>query len=1127
MKIMDSINFEMLRTSWPELATLGGFAEQYAHSDASSAMIKLRTYCEHLVAGIYQVHNITFPYSYSLFDLLADETFKTVVPNVVLDKMHLIRLHGNKAAHGQTTQSETALTCLLEAWDLGRWYFISYGGGHLDECPAYQEPPVEDTKAKIKKDKKAALEKLATQEAQLQELLQQVDTLRLQAKAAEKTEAELLAFKAAGQAAVDTLKFDEVTTRKRLIDKELVEVGWDVDPKGANTAQVSQEVEIPHQPTSSTIGYADYVLWDDAGKPLAVIEAKKTAVDAEQGRTQAKLYADGLEQQYVQRPVIFFTNGYDIFIWDDAQDYPPRRIFGFYSKDSLEYLVRQRQIKQPLETVKPKKEIIGNRLYQIEAIQRVCERFTKKQRKALIVQATGSGKTRVAIALTDVLIRAHWGLRVLFLCDRLELRKQAKNAFGNPQFMSEPLTLVTAKTAKDRNKRIYLATYPAMMKIFQTFDPGFFDLIIADESHRSIYNRYADLFRWFDCLQVGLTATPVEKIHRNTYKLFDCQNQNPTAYYSLDQAVKEGYLIPYEVFTHTTQFLRSGIKFDQLSQEQKEELEDAGENPALFNYEADELDKKIFNRDTNREIIRNLMENGIRDAAGQVPGKTIIFARNHNHALLLASVFDELYPQYGGKFCQVIDNYDTRAEQLIDDFKDPTNPLTIAISVDMLDTGIDVPEVVNLVFAKPVFSWVKFHQMIGRGTRLCEDLFGPGKDKTKFRIFDHWGNFERFDVPHPEADTAPSKSLMQQVFEARLILAETALSNAEIEILQQTVKLIRGDIKTLDEKTIAVREKWKEISSVLATNVLDQFAPTTVASLRTEIAPLMQWLPILDHADAHTFDLLLTNAQIECLRQSGRLANFKDMIQERVNQLLMHLNPVQSKAAFIKKVKSSAYWDQVTVADLEEMRTELRGIMHHRQKDCQPKAQPKIIDVADGDVVLTQRASNIKAIDMQLYRQLVEETLEKLFDTNPVLQKIRRCESVTLRDLDTLKALVLTQNPDVNLELLKEFYPDSAPPLDYIIRTIVGMDPEAVEARFAAFARKFSESAKQTQFLRLLKNHIRKYGTITIDRLYEEPFTTIDSNGLDGVFHDDGQIDELMNILRTFEPIESERGAQA
>jgi len=1119
---MDSKNFEILRERWPELADLGGFAEQYAHVDPSGALVKLRTFAEYLVEGIYQAHNLSFPYQRNLFELLAEDSFKGTVPKAVLDKLHQIRLDGNRAAHGQGIQSEIALSSLREAWDLGRWYFVTYGGGSLEECPDYQEPPIEDTKAKLKREKNAAQKKLVAQEARLQELLEQVTELRAQAKAAAKTEAELAALRSAGQTNADALKFDEATTRKRLIDKQLVAAGWDVDPKGGNTSEVTREEEVLHQPTETGVGYADYVLWDDNGKPLAVIEAKKTAISPEKGRTQARLYADGLERQHGQRPVIFYTNGFDIYIWDDAQDYPPRRLFGFYSKDSMQYLVRQRQTKRCLSEVKPKEEIVGKRMYQIEAIQKVCERFTAKHRKALIVQATGTGKTRVAVALTDVLGRANWGIRILFLCDRLELRKQAKNVFTD--FMSEPLTYVTAKTAQDRNKRIYLATYPAMMKIFQTFDTGFFDLIIADESHRSIYNRYRDLFKWFDALQVGLTATPVDKINRNTFKLFDCEDKNPTAYYPLEQAVEEGYLVPYEVYTHTTQFLRAGIKFEQLSEQQKEELEDAGENPELFDYDPKDIDKKIFSRDTNRAIIRNLMENGIRDGDGRLPGKTILFARNHNHAVLLAQVFDELYPQYGGKFCQVIDNYDPRAEQLIDDFKDRANPLTIAVSVDMLDTGIDVPEVVNLVFAKPIFSWVKFWQMIGRGTRLCRDLFGPGKDKKNFRIFDHWGNFERFEIPCPEADPAPSKSIMQQVFEARIALAETAQAKAEVDCLRETVDLIRADINSLPDDTIAVREKWKEKTAILATGVLDRFVPATVTSLRNDIAPLMQWVYTRDHSDAYRFDLLVTNAQIDLLRRAGRFVDYKDQIQDKVGALLMHLNPVRAKAETIKRVLSNDFWDQADVKALEEMRQELRGIMHHHEKGGEAQPQPKTVDVSDGEIIMSRRTSNIRTVDMELYRQQVEETLEKLFDTSPVLQKIRRGEPVSQRDLESLVSLVLTQNPDVNLELLREFYPDSAPPLDFIIRTIVGMDPDAVEQRFAGFARKFAQNSRQTHFLRLLKNHIQKYGVISVERLYEEPFTTIASDGLDGVFEDEAQVDELVNIIETFQP---QQGAQA
>ena len=409
-------------------------------------------------------------------------------------------------------------------------------------------------------------EELASKEIEMQALLAELESARLITQVAEKKIEELEAILSSGKAAADALGFDEASTRKHLIDIELVSVGWDVAADGAKTSEVSQEQEVRHQPTKTGTGYADYVLWDDNGLPLAVIEAKKTAKSAELGQEQARLYADGLEKMHGRRPVIFYTNGFDIYIWDDGRGYPPRKIFGFYSKDSLQYLLYKRKHRLALNIIASKPEIV-DRLYQIEAIKRVSEKFSDKRRKALLVQATGTGKTRVAIALTDLLNRASWVKRVLFLCDRKELRKQAKNAYND--FLNEPMTVVSAGTAKDRDKRIYLATYPAMNKIFQTFDVGFFDLVIADESHRSIYNRYRDMFRYFDCLQVGLTATPVDFISRNTFKIFDCPDKTPTAYYALNEAVEEGYLVPYEVYTHTTQFLREGIKYKDLSQRQE------------------------------------------------------------------------------------------------------------------------------------------------------------------------------------------------------------------------------------------------------------------------------------------------------------------------------------------------------------------------------------------------------------------------------------------------------------------------------------------------------------------------------------------------------------------------------
>ncbi|WP_299627614.1 DEAD/DEAH box helicase family protein [uncultured Tateyamaria sp.] len=1121
---MKSLNFELLRQGWPELAGLGAFAESYAHADPASALVKLRLFAENLTKDIYRELRLPKPDLPTFVDLLKNDAFIAITPKVVLDKLHALRMHGNKAAHGEPVRSQHALWLLKEAHDLARWMCVRYGQAKADQLPAFQQPAIPGQVEE--RERRQVLEKLAAQEAQMDALLSELEEERSKATAAQKEASELKQLANSAQAAADELQFSEAETRVRLIDSMLASVGWDVAEGVKNTIQVGKEVEVDGQPTTTGTGYADYVLWDDNGNPLAVIEAKKTSVDAELGRHQAKLYADSLHKRFGHRPVIFYTNGFDIWIWDDAQDFPPRKLYGFYSKDSLQHLANyQRHQKKPLDTVEISEQIV-DRLYQLEAIKRVSERFSQKHRRALVVQATGTGKTRVAIALTDLLIRAGWVKRVLFLCDRKELRKQAKNAFND--FLSEPTRIITSRVKTNANERVFLATYPAMQKVFQSFDPGFFDLIIADESHRSIYNVYGDIFHYFDCHQVGLTATPVDFVTRNTFRLFGCEGQLPTSNYDLEQAVQAGYLTPFEVYEHTTQFLRDGITLDGLSPQQIQELEDQGEDPAQYDFSSEQIDKVIYNKDTNRKILRNLMENGIKDATGQILGKTIVFARNHQHAMLMRQIFDEMYPQYAGKFCQVIDNYDPRAEQLIDDFKGEgtNNDLTIAISVDMLDTGIDIPEIVNLVFARPVKSPVKFWQMIGRGTRLCPDLFGPGQNKSVFRIFDHWGNFARFEMGYRPAEPTQSKPLAQLVFEERLNVADVALQKSEIAAFDTAIGLVGQDINALPEESIAVREKWKEKRALSRPEVLKAFAPATVARLRQEIAPLMQWRNIRGFGDALSLDLLIARMQIAVLRSSGEIADLKIELLDRLSSLQMHLNPVREKAEIIKRVKSDAFWKDVTVADLEDARLQLREIMHHRAKGGSQGVPPKVVDITEdaSQMHLARRSATLKSVDMKAYQQIVEAELKKHFETNPVLKKVRAGEAVSDREIDSLVSLILTQHPDVRREHLEEFFSETAGPLYLAIRMIVGMDSDAVREKFTAFVQKHPKlSAKQTRFLALLQNHIARYGTIEVERLYDDPFTVVDADGPDGVFHDEADIADLINIVRSFGPDVEER----
>jgi type I restriction enzyme R subunit len=520
------------------------------------------------------------------------------------------------------------------------------------------------------------------------------------------------------------------------------------------------------------------------------------------------------------------------------------------------------------------------------------------------------------------------------------------------------------------------------------------------------------------------------------------------------------------------------------------------------------------------------MENGLRDATGQLPGKSIFFARNHQHAVLMRQMFDEMYPQYGGRFCQVIDNYDPRAEQLIDDFKgDGANSdLTIAISVDMLDTGIDIPEILNLVFAKPVRSPVKFWQMIGRGTRLRPDLFGPGEDKKIFRIFDHWGNFERFEMGYRPAEPTQSKPLLQLVFEERVLLAETALRMSEVAIFDEVIELIAKDIEALPEESVSVREKWREKRAVAVPATLKAFAPATVDMLRQVIAPLMQWRNVRGLSDAYALDLLMARTQIAVLRKSADVADLKIALRDRLSALQMHLNPVREMAEVIKRAKSDEFWNGVTVADLESVRKPLREIIHHRDRQGAAPLPAKIIDITEDTAGFktNRRATSLKTVDMKAYKQVVEAELKRHFDTNPALKKICADETVSEADIQALVSLVLLQSPYASRDVLEEFFADTARPLDLAIREIIRLGPDAVAARFAEFARRHPGlTAKQTRFLGLLQNHIARFGSVTLDRLYEQPFTVVDADGLDGVFEKPEQIDDILDIISVFAPPKS------
>lgn len=1115
----------------PELYQLAAFANDYACTDPQSALVKMRCLMEKLVGEIYKKLSLTAYPNSNIMDRIDAEPFKSAVPPQIIDKLHAIRKSGNRAAHEGKVSQQEAVWILQETYFISAYFVVTFAGFKVDDLPAFVAPDCQkalgQSDADFANKNKQLQQKLAEQEARLKQALDELAAAEAAQLKAQQEAAKLR--KAIDDAALAQAKinyqtmsgfdFNEAQTRARIIDMDLRAAGWDVSLDDSSTEQVRKEFEVDGQPTATGKGRVDYVLFDDDEKPLAVIEAKRTRESVEKGRQQAILYADALEKRYGRRPVIFYSNGYDIRLLDDAQGYNARKVYGYYSKDSLQYLIKQRDFKKDLNKTPIDTKVAG-RMYQIESISRVCERFSDKHRKALVVQATGTGKTRVSIALAKRLLDAGWAKRVLFLCDRKELRKQAANAFS--EHTKEPLYVVgKSKKENGDSARVFIATYPGMMRIFQQYDVGFFDLIVADESHRSIYNIYGDIFKYFDALEVGLTATPVEMLSRSTCGLFGCDDRKPTANYPLEQAITDRNLVPYKIVSFTTKFMRDGIKKDELSDEQIAELEEQGIDPNELDFDASQIDEAVKNKDTNRVILRNLMEKGLRDADGQLPGKTIVFARNIKHAELLATLFSEMYPQLGANFCRVIHSKYERAEELIDDFKTTDeNSIRIAVSVDMLDTGIDVPEVVNLVFAKPIRSKVKFWQMIGRGTRLCKDLYGPGQHKSHFLIFDHWDNFAYFDEDPDEEDVKAPKALTQKLFEARLELAETALKKAEMAVFSKVIELIHADICALDMQTIAVRDNWRAVEAVKDLKRLDQYAPETKKLLWNDIAPLMQWRNIMGQADAYRFDHDMATIQTYLLTDTAKIDSCRAVLIAKIERLQMHLNEVRAKAAAIAAIQKEQYWQQLSFEALEESRVALRGIIHLRDKMPVPVLPDLVLDIKEEEAEyrVEERAAKISSVDYEIYRQEVEKTLAPLFDTDLVLKKIRAGESVTEEDLARLNSLVHTQNPNVDLNTLKEFFPDTTVSLDKILRTIVGMDQDAIEQVFTDFIQHTHThmNAKQQRFIGLLKNHLVRYGAITVEALYQQPFTSVHDMGLDGVFSPQ-QADVVAQFIRQFD----------
>lgn len=1117
---MQSFNFEFLRPENHVLANLGGLAEAVLHIDPGSALTRLRSFAEELTKAIYKEESLPRMPQASFFELVKSSVFEACVNKSLIHQIDFLRKQGNDTAHGAEGELRNAQMALGVAHQLAMYMGLKYYGKKKEQIPAFVD--VKDPTAALNQLKKSVSsyeKELQQQQEELERLIEQLERERTRNidKLEPPAKPDQQKRKQQSQQVADSLQWNEAKTRSLLIDAMLLQAGWDVQ----NPDSVGQEFEVNFPNNSSGKGYVDYVLWGDNGQPLAVVEAKKSGnTSLQAGREQARLYADALEKMGYARPVIFYTNGYETFIWDDQQYNTYRPVYGFYSKESLDYLIYQRQYRAiNVEQFNPDLSI-ADRPYQIEAIKTVAAHFQNQRRKALIIQATGTGKTRVAIALAELMLRTGWAKRVLFLCDRKELRTQADEAFKN-NLPSEPRCVIGETNKIDQTARIYIATYPGMMNRFAQMDVGFFDLIIADESHRSIYNKYRDIFEYFDALQVGLTATPVKFISRNTFDIFDCETTDPTFEFGLDAAINNEppYLVPFRVKDLTTDFLRDGIHYNDLSESQQRQLEEdlGAEEAKNTTIAGKDIGRKIFSEDTDRIILENLMNNGIKDETGSLVGKTIIFAQRQDHAEHLAALFcEKLYPQYGSKVCKVIHNGIPHVESLIKEFKQAGNDFRIAISVDMLDTGIDVPEVVNLVFAKPVKSWVKFWQMIGRGTRLKPNLFGPGKHKTEFLIFDHYGNFEFFEQEYQEPEDTGSKSLLQTTFEARLELAQAALHKNNAAAFDVAVELLRADINDLPETSIAVKRELRVVHQLQQTDLLKKLDAQTQHLLTNTIAPLMS-ARVLRDKHATQLDKLI--AFIECclVNQASCFEDGRDQFLAELDKLAVNIQAVRQRDAVINEVRSADFWQSPSIEKLEKARKALRGIMKYRQSSAGGLFATPSTKTGDSGVEEAERKVTIVgANEAMLYRRRLKDILDQMVAANPTLQKIHKGEPIAEAELKTLTSTILTSHPGVSLEVLNEFYGRTADQLHVTVREIIGLDPHAVEAHFQSFLHAHPTlTAKQVRFMNLLKNYIAQHGSIIVDKLYEAPFTSVSHEGIYGVFSAD-DVGELIAVLKPF-----------
>lgn len=1126
-------NFSSVIAEFPEVLESARRAETLALSDPTGSCFYARRALELAVNWVYaNDSSIELPYGNELSSLIHEPTFIAAAGGPVFEKCRVIKDLGNRAVHSpRSVPTSDSIAAVKELFHVCYWLARTYAKGEKPSPDLTFDPKLLPVTTTVTKQTvqhfKALSDQFAAQKEKLFALLAEKESLDAELQ---KARAEMAAIKLANAASPDTHNYSEAETRRFIIDLYLKEAGWPLD-KPEDT-----EYEVEGMPNNEGKGYVDYVLWGKDGKPLGLVEAKRTTKDPNIGKQQAKLYADCLEAKFGQRPVIFYSNGYDHWIWDSAF-YPPRQVQGFYKRDELELLVHRRQARKSLAAAPINQDIV-ERYYQSRAIRRIGESFEKDHyRKALVVMATGAGKTRTVIALADQLMHAGWVKRVLFLADRTALVNQAVNAFKAHLPSATPVNLVTEK---HNDGRVFFSTYQTMIGLIdqqkgseRLFGPGHFDLVVIDEAHRSVYMKYGAIFDYFDSLLVGLTATPKDEVDKNTYRLFDLEEGVPTDVYSLEDAVKDGFLVPPKAVSVPLKLLTEGLVYDQLSEAEKEQFdltdwkERSDQVKETGRVEAAAVNKWLFNIDTVDKVLKHLMEKGVKVEDGDKLGKTIIFAKNHDHAQFICDRFNKNYPESAGQFAQVIDYSVNYVQSLIDDFSDTSKLPQIAISVDMLDTGIDVPDVVNLVFFKQVRSKTKFWQMVGRGTRLRPNLFGWKKDKEFFNIFDYCGNLEFFSQNLPTTDGSSGMSLSQKLFVSRIglidalntELARTGLAaeqsvqygaepQSDWHVHQSLVDQLQKEVGSMNLDNFIVRGKRALVEKYQSSEVWGSLDEEKLGELVRELSNLPSDRKP-EPLESKQFDLLILRLQLSLLNGGKGFKTLKAKLIEAASILeeSSTIPAISKHLALIQEIQTEQWWEGVTLPMLEVVRLRLRDTV---TLITGRKGSPVFTDFIDEmgveNVIDLPGVSSDESFER--FKEKARVFLRSHLDKTAI-QKIRMNEPLSSQDLAELEGILASSGVGSEEQVKMA----SQEGLAFFVRSLVGLDRAAAKQALGEFVHDRKLSAAQIEFLDMITNYLTEHGVMEPAALYESPFTDVSPTGPEKIL-DESLLTNVIEFLR-------------